>query len=82
MNDLIVSGIKAGSMIRIAFKNDTLIVDPTTGYRIQQQELFIPITLYANRYLKKLVTGEIGIYNSQRIIINLPVPKGTTAKSQ
>lgn len=68
--------------VRRAFTKDPLVVAQSLADRLMREFLFIPITKYAWKCLDKLIVGEVGIFQGRRIIINLPVPRGTTAKSQ
>lgn len=66
--------------VKRAFTKDPLIVNQSLAEKLYDEFYFIPITRYAWKYLDKLITGEVGVFNSRRIIINLPMPKGKTAK--
>lgn len=61
--------------VKRAFTKDPLIVNQSLADKLYDEFYFIPITRYAWKYLDKLITGEVGVFNARRIVINLPVLK-------
>ena len=64
---------EAKLQIKYAFNQEPLIVNKSLANKIYNEFFFIPITNYAWKYLDRLVSGEIGVFNRRRIVINLPI---------